>query len=134
MGFNNMSDAEFVAAFENCALDAAAFHHIDHLRLARIYVNKMGGEVAARQLLSGIRKFATNAGVPNKFHHTATIAWLKLVAAACSKENTELSFTDWIQENLELQNTQLLSRLYSKERFESDEARTTWMEPDLSPF
>jgi len=47
---------------------------------------QMGGEVAAQQLLSGIRSLQQTLACPTSFI-TQHNAWLKLVAAACSKEN-----------------------------------------------
>jgi hypothetical protein len=134
MAFDNLSDAEFVSAFENCTLDAAAFHHIDHLRLARIYVEEYGQELAGQRLLTGICKFATHAGAPRKFHYTATIAWVKLVGGACAKENAAAPFADWIENNAELLNTRLPLRHYTQERFDSEQAKTSWIEPDLLPL
>ncbi len=36
-----MTDAEFVAAFESCALPAQAFRHRDHVRLAWLYLRRV---------------------------------------------------------------------------------------------
>jgi hypothetical protein len=82
LGCGHLSDDEFVAAFEECALSPAEFHHADHLRLAWIYAGRCDANEAEEKLLAGIRRFAEKAGVPGKFHYTTTMAWSRLVAAS----------------------------------------------------
>jgi hypothetical protein len=82
LGCGPLSDDEFAAAFEECALSPAAFHHADHLRLAWIYAGRCDAAEAEEKLGAGIRRFATKAGVPEMFQYTTTVAWSRLVAAS----------------------------------------------------
>ena len=129
--FLHLSDAEFVAAFEGCTFAPGDFHHAGHVRLARIYLLELGRAGAQRKMLEGIARLAVHAGAPKKFHHTATVGWVRLVATAVAKNPTNISFEEWIAAFPELSDKDLLSLHYSGERFSSEEARTAWMEPDL---
>lgn len=132
--FANLSDAEFVAAFEGCTFAPGDFHHAGHVRLARIYLLELGEAGAQTKMLAGIARLAVHAGAPKKFHHTATVAWVRLVAAAVAQDSTAIPFEEWITGFPELTDKDLLSSHYSRERFSSEEVHITWMEPDLCPL
>ena len=134
LGTAPMSDDAVLQAFEACQLDPAKFHHADHIRLAWLCVQRHGEGAANAKLLDGIHKFARRAGAPQKFNHTATIAWTTLVAAACRKANSCYSFDEWIKVHPELLNKHLLNEHYSAGRLESSEARRGWLDPDLKPL
>ena len=134
LGTAAISDDAFLQAFEACQLDPGKFHHADHVRLAWLYIQRYGARVAEVRLLEGIPKFAKRAGAPQKFHHTATIAWARLVAAACCESNSCGSFYLWIKRHPELLNKHLLNEHYSAGRLESSEARRGWIDPDLKPL
>ena len=134
LGTASMSDDAFVQAFEAGQLNPAGFHHADHIRLAWLYIHRHGAAKAETLLLEGIRKFARRAGAPQKFHHTITIAWTRLVTASCCESNSCDSFNDWIKVHPALLNKHLLNQHYSAERLESSEARCGWLDPDLQPL
>jgi hypothetical protein len=134
LGTAPLSDDAVLQAFEACQLDPSRFHHADHIRLAWLCVRRHGAAKAETLLLDGIRKFAQRAGAPQKFHHTITIAWTRLVAAACSKSNSGESFSEWMESHPELLNKHLLKEHYSEERLEISEARAGWLDPDLKPL
>lgn len=106
------SDSEFLAAFEAGTL--TEFHHSDHVRLALLYVQRYGMPGAEHQMASGIRRFAERAGQPAKYHHTMTVAWVRLAARLLDKS--------------------ALSTYYSSAVLQSEQARRTWVEPDLAEF
>ena len=132
--FLHLNDREFVQAIEGCTFAPGDFHHAGHVRLARIYLLEFGEAGAQRKMLEGIARLAVYAGAPKKFHHTASVAWVRLVAAAVAKNRATVSFEEWITEFPELSDKDLLSLHYSRERFSSAEARTAWIEPDLRPW
>ena len=131
LGTAPLSDDAVLRAFEECRLDPAKFHHADHIRLAWLYVQRYGAHQAKALLLEGIRKFAQHAGAPQKFHYTITIAWARLVAAACCKSDSSNSFYEWIAIHPELLNRNLMNEHYSAGRLESFQARCGWLDPDL---
>ena len=134
LGTAPMSDDAVLQAFEACQLDPAKFHHADHIRLAWLCVQRYGALQAEAKLLDGIRSFAQRAGVPQKFLHTTTVAWARLVAAACRESDSRDSFDEWIKVHPELLNKHLLNEHYSAGTLESSEARNGWLNPDLKPL
>lgn len=134
LGTAPMSDDAVLQAFEACQLDPAKFHHDDHIRLAWLCVQRYGAREAETKLLDGLRRFALRAGVPQKFMHTTTIAWTRLVATAQEASPTAINFSEWIESHPELLGRNLLARHYSPGRLETVEARSGWVEPDLAPL
>jgi hypothetical protein len=132
--FLHLSDREFVAAFEACSFPPGDFHHAGHVRLARIYLRALGEAGAQQKMVDGISKLAVHAGSPKKFHYTATVAWVRLVAAAVAQDSSAIPFEEWIAGFPELTDKDLLSLHYSRERFSSEQARTSWVKPDLCPL
>ncbi len=104
------TDAEFVAAFEAGTIES--FHHSDHIRLALLYVRKYGMPEAEERVAEGIRRFSMKAGQPGKYHHTMTVAWVRLAAGLLDKE--------------------ALSAYYSSAVLKSEQARREWVDPDLA--
>jgi hypothetical protein len=134
LGTASMSDDVFVRAFEACQLDPGKFYHADHIRLAWLYLQHHGPAEAEARLLEGIRKMAQHAGAPQKFHYTTTIAWARLVAAACCESDLCDSFYEWIKTHPKLLNRYLLKEHYSAGKLESSQARCGWLDPDLKPL
>jgi hypothetical protein len=134
LGCGYMSDDEFVSGFEEGRLSPAAFHHADHVRLAWLYASRYTAVEAEEKLLTGIRRFAANAGVPQKFQYTTTAAWARLVAASRKESTAEQTFGEWITAHPEFLDRRLLDKYYSKGKLENEPARSVWVEPDLAPF
>lgn len=112
LGCGHLSDDEFVAAFEQCTISPAAFHHADHLRLAWIYAGRDDAEGAEEKLLAGIRRFAAKAGVPEKFQYSTTVAWSRLVAASRKNSKAENTFDEWIASHPEFLDRRRLEEYY----------------------
>jgi hypothetical protein len=129
LGSARLADREFVEAFENGTLPAEMFHHADHIRLAWLYLRNHTYEAAERRFCDGLVRFATRFGVPEKFHLTMTLAWLRAVHARIRTDG-EISFDAWLASHSALLDRNFLLHHYSKERLESQEARTGWLEPD----
>jgi hypothetical protein len=125
-----LSDDDLMAGFESATL--ASFAHADHVRLTLIYLNRVGRDQAERKLFDGLRRFAAAKGVPQKFHVTMTVAWIELIEAART-QHPQLTDPDALLAACpELLNRDALLRFYSPARLTSDEARATWLAPDLT--
>lgn len=133
LGTALLSDDAVLQAFEACQLDPAKFHHDDHIRLAWLCVQRYGAHEAETKLLDGLCRFARRAGVPQKFMHTTTVAWARLVATEISSPVQD-NFLEWIELHPELLDRNLLARYYSAGRLETREARSGWVEPDIAPL
>lgn len=125
-----LSDDDLIAGFEAASL--TEFHHADHVRLTILYLARHGRNEALRRLTAGIRRLAAADGHPEKFHVTMTRAWLELIEAARATHPKASSPEALVVACPELLDRQALRRWYSRERLESERARTEWMPPDLA--
>ena len=129
-----MDDDRFVHAFEACTLPNEMFHHLEHIRLAWIYLRSMDFDAACERLSAGILRFATHHGVLGKYHATITIAWMCLVRNALATNSRAEGFDRFLNAHPELANPQALERFYSPEALASEEAREQWTLPDRQPI
>jgi hypothetical protein len=130
-----LSDADFLAGFEACALPPAAFDHRGHLRLAWLRLQAAPLAEAVPAVCEGIRRFAAHLGVPEKYNHTLTEALVRLMARGGAQEPT-VGFADFLAANPALVRDArgLLARHYSAARLESAAARERFLAPDLAPL
>jgi hypothetical protein len=128
-----MTDDELVDAFESCELPGESFRHQEHLRVAWVYLQRMPPELAAQAMERGVRQYAAHHGATQKYHHTITLVWMKLVAAAKAAHPSE-DFEGLLRVHPALLDKLTPGRYYSAERLQSPAARTDWLEPDLRPL
>jgi hypothetical protein len=133
-GCGHLTDDELLAAVETLQLNTGDFHHVDHLRVAWLYIRRYGPSAAERRLLDAIRNLANHAGAPQKFLFTTTVAWARLVAASMVASDTSVTFEEWIASQPHLLVASLLDRYYSKGVLTNAPARAQWVEPDLMPL
>lgn len=133
MGYRGLSNEAFVQAFENCEIAGQSFRHADHVRLAWIYVTSYGLEVAEQRFCEGLQRLASHLGVPEKYHLTLTLAWLRAVSARVTPGRAK-SFEDWIAAHPALLDRGFLHHYYSESLLASPEARASWVEPDRRPL
>jgi len=81
-GASAWSDEDFLRAFEDLSFPADLFHHREHIRVAWLYLKSTDASRAAELMSEGIRRFANHQGATQKYRHTLTLAWMRLVAAA----------------------------------------------------
>lgn len=92
-----------------------SFHHVDHLHLALDYLREEATvDAAIERMAATLREKAAAAGVPEKYHHTVTVFWMRRLAPLVDKD--------------------LPLAYYSRERLDSDAARGGWVEPDVRPL
>ena len=125
-----MTDEEFARAFEACELSNESFHHRDHIRLAWFYLRRYGAEAARERMADSIRRFAAHHGKSDKYHHTMTVAWMRLVspAAQCA------GFAEVVSAFPHLFDEKYLGQFYSDALLASDAARQAFVPPDKRPF
>jgi hypothetical protein len=126
-----LTDDELVAGFEAGTLERLP--HADHVRLGLLYLERHGYDEALRRLADGLLLFATLKGHPEKFHVTMTRAWLDLLAAA-RQACPGATAAEVMAARSELLDPRALDRYYSPGRLNTEEARTSWTEPDLAPL
>ena len=126
-----MTDEAFARAFEEGAITPAQFDHVAHVRVAWIYLQESPSvDDALSRMRAAIRRFAASAGVPQKYHETITVLWMRLLAevrdAGASGELSEV-----LRAHPALADKDLPLQYYSRARLFSDEARAAWVEPDI---
>lgn len=115
-------------AFEARTLDAARFHHAEHVRVAFDLLGKLDFIEAAAAYAAGIRAIATKAGAPQKFNLTITCAFLSLIAERMAVR-PQGSFEAFVGANPDLMSRAALAGRYDDERLHSDLARRVFLLP-----
>jgi hypothetical protein len=129
---NIAADCRFVRAFERGEISNLDFHHQDHLRLAWFYLADCGStDEASARVRTAIRTFASEAGAPYKYHETMTVFWVKTLALVRDRLPAGADLDDALRADSGLLDKDLPLAYYSRERLFSDQARATWVEPDL---
>jgi hypothetical protein len=128
------SDDDFVRAFEGGELDTDEFRHRDHIRLAWIVLRQDGEKAGGERVSRGIRNFAAQHGVSDRYHETITCFWVRLVAHAIEVEPGIDDFGAFLLRFPLLLDQQLVHRHWSHEMLAAPAARMGWVEPDVAPL
>ena len=124
-----MTDVELTRALERGEIKD--FHHASHLHVAWVYLTESSSvQQAARKMRNTLRRFAAAAGKPEKYHETITLFWVHLLSRAHAASRAE-RLEDIVHAHPQLLEKNFPLAYYSTERLFSDEARTSWVEPDL---
>src|SRR5437868_14310992 len=129
-----LSDEDFLRAFEDLSFPADRFHHREHIRVAWLYLKSSDATRAAERMAEGIRRFANHHGATQKYHHTLTLAWMRLVAAALVETPEGCAFEQFISADPQLLDLNLVAKYYSEELLRTAAARGTWVPADLQPL
>jgi hypothetical protein len=127
-------DENFLRAFEDLSFPADQFHHHEHLRVAWLYLKSSDASRAAERMSAGIRRFANHHGATQKYHHTLTLFWMRLVAVALLETPLDGAFEEFLAANPELRDKNLFAKYYSERLLQTPPAREGWVEPDLQPL
>lgn len=131
----DLSDAEFLTAFENCKLPPTLFTHEAHLRLAWLHLKASGVEVTVDTILKQIANYAAHFGAPGKFNVTLTVAAIKIVHHFQLKSSSD-NFVEFMLEFPQLKSDfkDLISAHYGFDIFNSQRAKVEYLAPDLLPY
>jgi hypothetical protein len=129
-------DWEFKRQVESLEFPVPDFDHEAHLRL--VYTYLVDHDVAEsvqlmRKALTGLLK---KAGVEpsEKYHETLTEAWVRAVRHFMAETESCESTLDFIGTNRRLLDSRIMMTHYSAELLFSDQARTSFVAPDLEPI
>jgi hypothetical protein len=129
-----MTDVELTRALERGQIANEDFRHASHLHVAWVYLNESSSlHQAANKMRNTLQRFAAAAGKPGKYHETITLFWVRLLSGAHATSR-EGRLEEIVHANPQLLEKNFPLTYYSAERLFSDEARTSWVEPDLKPF
>ncbi len=126
-----MHDEQLLSAFFSQTLKPQAFNHHNHTRVAWLLLRQFPPVEAERRFCDGLRLLAASLGAAEKYHHTLTIAFVRLIAArlAVMPEAEWAAFRAGNSDLLE-QGKALIGRYYSAEWLAQPAARTTFVPPD----
>jgi hypothetical protein len=133
-GVRVWSDEDFLRAFEDLTFPADQFHHREHMRVAWLYLRSSDATRAGERMCAGIQRFANHHGATRKYHHTLTLFWMRLVAAAVVETPEGCAFEEFLAAHAELCDKNLIAKYYSQGLLQSIAAREGWVEPDLQPL
>jgi hypothetical protein len=108
------------------------FRHRQHIQLAFIAVRRHGTARAADLISDWIRQLTGHA--PQKFNATVTRAWTEIVGHHVDADPSVTDFGIFAERHPALLDKRLLTRHYSAATLASPEARSGWVQPDLTPF
>jgi hypothetical protein len=110
-------------------IDAAAFPHREHVRMAFEMLRRHDFAETACKFSHTLRVMAAKAGKPQAFHQTITIAFLSMIAERMERHG-EADFAAFISAHPETLDKRALARWYRPEQLASDLARRTFLLPE----
>ncbi len=114
--------------FEAGRIDPRHFGHRDHVRMSYELLERYTFPEALFRLAKGLRRLAADAGVPQKYHETITVAFLSLIA----ERRLAAGFSGWEEfaaQNPDLLEKELLAKIYPPGVLDSPLARETFLLP-----
>jgi hypothetical protein len=81
----------------------------------------------------GIRRTARYEGAPQKYHATVSRAWVEIVGHHVAM-STDDDFDTFAERHPRLLDKRLLTHHYQSSTLATAEARSGWVEPDLTPL
>ena len=134
-------DAEFLEAWETCALPFAQWTHRAHVKVAYTYLSGHPFDEALRRMRVGVRAYNAHNNVPENptsgYNETTTHAFLHLIAATMRAYAQTHPITDadaFCDMHPQLMTRHALRLFYSPQRRMHPLAKTQFIEPDLAPL
>lgn len=127
-----MDERELFDRFVDTSLPAEQFHHLQHVRVAWMFVVKYGMPGALSEFSAAIKRFADAKGATGLYHETITWAFLLLIADRQARRPAD-SWSEFERENPDLLTWKpsILEKYYSKELLGSELAKKAFLMPDL---
>ncbi|MBL4633788.1 MAG: hypothetical protein JKY56_07940 [Kofleriaceae bacterium] len=125
-----MDEKQLTTLFLAQKIEPSEFRHMDHLRVAYEMLHANDFIDAIAQYAKGIRSMASRAGAPAKFNVTITIAFMSLVAERIHIA-PQKCFSEFISENGDLLQKDVLDQWYGQDRLQSDVARQIFLLPNV---
>lgn len=121
--------SQLARSFEVHDIDAGAFRHADHVGVAYEMLRRHDFIDATFRYARSINAIATNAGAPEKFNATITVAFLSLIAERMGTTQHD-GYADFMAKNPDLLSRDVLEPWYSPARLRSELARKVFLMPD----
>jgi len=118
--------------FVRGAIPAADFPHREHVRMAFEMLRRHDFAETVLHFSRALRRMAPQAGRPQAFHQTGTLAFLSLIAERMDGGEWP-EFAAFAHANPELFEKGVLARWYRPERLASERARRVFLLPESAP-
>jgi hypothetical protein len=122
-----MTDAEFLAALESCALAEAQFDHHGHLRAAWLYLRSSSFPEALARMSAALKRFSADMGKPDRYHETITVAYMAVINERLHARGSRDNWGDFLWDNPDLADRRLLTHYYRPKTLASANARRVFV-------
>ena len=136
-----MTDADLVRAVEERTLPFADWTHRAHLRVAFAYLRRHSFDDALAKMRATIKAYNAHNSVPESptsgYNETTTRAMMHLVAATVAAYDATHPAADgdaFCDAHPQLMTRHVLRLFYSPQQRMRPEAKTQFLEPDLTPL
>jgi hypothetical protein len=122
-----------VRGFEACKTGKDGFPHSSHLTVAAWYLHHENLDQATERMRNGLFRFLDHHAVGRqKYHETLTVFWMRVVGQFMERLDPKLAVLEVVNRVTEnFGNSRLPFEYFSADRLNSEEARKTWVDPDL---
>ncbi len=129
-------DQQFKNQVESCGFPVPDFDHRAHVRLAYIYLVEGDTDMAVERMRNSLTSLLKHAGVDpsQKYHETLTEAWILAVHHFMNNTDSSESADDFIEKNTVMLDSKIMMTHYSVEVLFSEQARQSFVEPNLEPI
>lgn len=126
---------KLVRSFENATVTRDEWRHAEHLVVALYYVTHHDLETATTRMRDGIinllrNGFKVDLSKEMPYHETLTVFWMRTVLGFSLQRNGS-ALVDSANSLVSEFDKDYPLRFYSRERLFSDEARATFIDPDI---
>lgn len=129
------TDDEFLKSLEDLSLEE--WDHYTHLRIAWLYITRLGRKEGMKKIFFGIKNYIDKSGRTRKtFNETLTYFFCHMVHYAIATTNTpEKNFKVFLLMNPRLSSFEMLFEYYTKDLiFRSAKARAEVVLPNVKPL
>lgn len=132
----SQGDKTFKRQVETCEFPVPEFDHRSHVRLAYVYLTDNSVGESARLMRDTIIGLLKHVGIEpsHKYHETLTEAWIRAVHHFMKNTDVSASADDFIEKNKALLDSNIMMTHYSAEVLFSEQARRSFVAPDLDPI
>jgi hypothetical protein len=127
-----MTDDELIERLERGSLTAQSFHHVDHVRVAFIYLCRYPVLEALQKFCTALKRFAAAQGKEQLYHETITWAYIFLIRERMARNRNSHSWEEFARKNPDLLAWKdgVLKRYYREDTLTSEIAKGTFVLPD----
>ena len=127
-----MTEHEWMAEFEKCTLPNGSFHHVDHVKMAFLYLQKYPPLEALSRFSSALMRFAAAQGKPDLYHETITWGFVLLIRERMARASSPQSWAEFSASNADLLlwENNVLKKYYFPETLSSELAKRVFLFPD----